>query len=218
MGQSSVLKSFNPAAVPWYRWAGLGIWILLVITLSLAYISYSSTAYNYSYSASAAGWHAALNVLAFILALVGAAAVAVALFLKPSLPFPIEFAIGGAFALTALFGILEFLVTIGDLGGGLNYGVGAYLTLAVSILAAAVAAFEIMAGLKAPKTPAKTGGQWGQPATGQWGQPAGGQPQQGWGQPAPGQPAHGQPAPGQPGPGAPGGYPPPQQGWGPPQG
>ena len=234
MGQSGLVKSFNAAAVPWYRWAGLVLWLVAILGLSLNYIQNDS--------AGASGWNGTLNVFFFIFAILGAVGAGVAIFLKVSLPFPIEFAVGGLFALTALFGILEFLVTIGDLGSGsagdpcsglsgasyescvdatssaadkysIVYGAGAYICLALAILAGVIAAFEIMEALKAPKAQSNAGGQWGQPAAGQWGQPAGGQPQQGWGQSGPGQQA-----PGQPGPGAPGGNLPPQQGWGPPQG
>jgi len=239
MGQSSMVQNFNPAAVPWYRWAGLVLWLVAILGLSLNYVQ--------NQYGGASGWNGTLNVFFFIFAVLGAAAVGVAVFLKVSLPFPIEFVVGGLFALTALFGILEFLVTIGDLGDGgssasdqcsglsgstyqacvdaannasdkysIVYGAGAYICLAVAFVVAVVAAFEIMEALKAPKHQPSAGGQWGQPAVGQWGQPAPGQPMPG--HQFPGQPAPGMQPPGQPGPGAPGGYPPPQQGWGPPQG
>ncbi|MEO6957481.1 MAG: hypothetical protein ABI137_12125 [Antricoccus sp.] len=197
-GGAPAKAAFNPATVSWWRWAGLGLWLVAVIGLSLNYITLSfnggaSGSYGTG-SSGASGWNSGLNVLMFILLLLGAGAIAVTMFLDLKVPFPVEWVVGGLFALAALLGILEFLVNISDLGsapygGGVSvsYGVGAYICLAVALAAGAVAAMEIIAALKAPKTSASAGaGQWGQPATGQWGQP-GSAPQQQWNQP--GQPA-----------------------------
>lgn len=240
MGQSGMFKSFNPATIRPGQWGGLGMWLFSILAISLNFVAGSSETYygqTVSYS-GASGWNLTLNVFMFIFFLLAAIAAAVDIFLKVSLPFPLAFATGGALVVGGVFGVLEFLVNISHID---QYGVGAYLVLVAGIAGVALGALEIMWAIKQPKTPANSGGQWGQPAAGQWGQPAGGQwgqpaggqPQQGWGQPGPGQPGPGQPAPGQPGPGqpgpgqqapgqpgpgAPGGYPPPQQGWGPPQG
>lgn len=217
MGQSSAVKKFNAATIRPGQWGGLGMWLFSILAISLNFVAGASETYygqTYSYS-GASGWNLTLNIFMFIFFLIAAAAAAVDIFLNLSLPFPLAFATGGALAIGGLFGVLEFLVNISHID---QYGVGAYFVLVAGIAGLALGALEIMWAIKQPKTPSSTGGQWGQPAAGQWGQPAGGQPQQGWGQPAPGQQAPGQQAPGQPGPGAPGGYPPPQQGWGSPQG
>ena len=194
-------SGFNASNVRPGQWIALGLPILAIIALSLNFIGgQTESSYGYSYDVPGySGWNAGIFVFMFILFVLAAVAAAIELFAPTvKLPFPMAFVTGGLLAIGGVMGLIKWLTGL-DIAE--YFGVGAWIVLLTTLVAIAGAVLEIMAGLKAPKTPAGNA-QWGQTAGGgQWGQPA--QPQvqgQQWGAPQTG----GQPAQ-------------PQQQWGAPQ-
>lgn len=198
-------SGFNASNVRPGQWIALGLWLLTIIGLSIPFVSAGGDTYDSGYGTSytsptysVSGWNGGLLVMMFIFALLAAVAAAVELFVPTlKLPFPFAFITGGLLALAGLFGLIEFLT---DLDSLKYYSAGGWVMLVLSLVAIAGAVLEIMAALKAPKTPAGNaqwgqttgGGQWGQPAQPQgqgqqWGAPQTGgqpaQPQQQWGAP-----------------------------------
>lgn len=111
-------SGFDPKNVNPLDWGILGCGVLVFIFSFINFYTYSGKGGLANYSVDASAWSGFLSLLAILLAIVGTALVAVALFApQVKLPVPARLAALGAFALATILMIIA-LFTVPDYAGG----------------------------------------------------------------------------------------------------
>ena len=116
--------SFDPKSVNPLDWAILGCGALAFIFSLFDYYKYSASAGGFSASETVSAWHGFFGWFAALLALIGAALIAVELFMpQTKLPVAARMAAFLLFAIAALCVILAIFVVPGNTGGAAALGV-----------------------------------------------------------------------------------------------
>jgi hypothetical protein len=141
-GSGGSPAAFDPKSVNPLDWGIVAAGALAFIFSLFDYYTVSVSGGGFSASASASAWHGFFGWAAALLAVVGAAAVAIQLFApQVKLPFPARLVGLGAFALALLFVIIALFDFPGDVpsGSGIDTGRGfSYWVSLIVIIAGTV--------------------------------------------------------------------------------